>query len=510
MRPIYDLRAAQVLACPDIPGLPTRYQNDLKKLFSVWQQTKPRNIMRSRYYYGHEIVKNLGIAVPDDFADIDCVVDWPKKAVDALADMSRFDSFVGSQYAMSILDEITDYNDFYYKYDMLVPAELTHACAAMTVSAGPDGIARINPHSAVTAVMLWDYVLNRVRCGLTVAEVNDNNQAVAYNLYEDEAVVTLYQLNNGEWSYQIYPHAMGRPLIEPLVYNPLPDRPFGQSRITRAVMSLTDRAMRTALRSEIGAEFFTSPQKVLLGTDAPNEWDLMDVHEPPEPPSDDSDSDDDFADFDEFETPDLPPIAPSAQTGWEYLIGHVITVPETESGHIPQLVNVTASSMEPHISYMRALASQFAGVTAVPLNELGIVQDNPSSAEAIDAARAPLIREATKLNVSNGRSLTTIAKMAMAVTLNKPYRALTAEERDISTHFMDPDRPSMVSRADAMVKLASAAPWIVNTEWFWAKAGATDEDIDKLLREAKRQESSNMLTAILSSNEGVENGSEQV
>jgi hypothetical protein len=36
---------------------------------------------------------------------------------------------------------------------------------------------------------------------------------------------------------------------------------------------------------------------------------------------------------------------------------------------------------------LRQLAAQFAGETGVPLNSLGVVQDNPSSAEAIYATR---------------------------------------------------------------------------------------------------------------------------
>lgn len=494
MRP-YDLRAAHHRACPDVLGLPETYKHDLKLLFEVWNKTNSRNVMRSRYYYGHEVVKNLGIAVPDDFADVDSIVGWPKKAVDSLADMSRFDSFYGSDVAMSILDEATEANGFYEKYEMLLPSQLTHSCAAMTVTAGADGIPQINPHSAVTAAMLWDYRKNRIRCGITVANIDDEGNPIAYNLYEDDAVVLIYKQSNGQWRFSVYPHGMGRPLIEPFIYNASLDRPFGQSRITREVMSITDAAMRTALRGEIGAEFYTSPQKVLLGTDAPSAWDDMDA------PTDEESEDDEFGDFDEFDSTAsvVDSEYPQAQTGWEYLIGHVMTVPVNENGQIPQFVNVNGASMDPHISYMRSLAARFAGATAVPLNELGVVQDNPSSAEAIDAARAPLIREANKLNVSNGRSLRNVAKMTIAIATNKPLNALTDEEKDVGTHFMDPDRPSMVSRADAMVKLASATPWLTNTRIYWEKVGLTDDQIDLVLQEARRQSNNSTIQAILES-----------
>ena len=43
-------------------------------------------------------------------------------------------------------------------------------------------------------------------------------------------------------------------------------RPFGHSRISRACMGLQQGALRTLKRSEISAEFYSFPQKYVLGT----------------------------------------------------------------------------------------------------------------------------------------------------------------------------------------------------------------------------------------------------
>lgn len=497
----YDVRAAQLRTCPDVPGLPARYQQDLKTLFANWRAKLGRNVMRSRYYHGHEVVKNLGIAIPEDFASyVDSVVGWPQKAVDTLAGVSRFDAFIGSEAAMSILDEVTEATDFYDKYDKMVPSELTHSCAAVTLSAGPDGLPRINAHSAITAGLLWDFERNRIKCGVTVARIDELGNVLAYNLYEDDAVVVIWRIDRTEttWRYQILPHAMGRPLIEPFVYNASLDRPFGTSRISREVMSITDDAMRAALRMEIGAEFFTSPQKVLLGAPdgifpQPEAEAVEVIDEETGEPVDGYDEDEEQVVRHKLD----------AQTAWEYYIGHVMAIGRDENGDMPQLVQVSPTSMEPHISTMRALAARFAGATGVPLNELGVVQDNPSSAEAINASREPLIREANKLNVSNGRSLRNVGQMAVAIALNKPLSALTPEERDIRTHFMDPDRPSMVSRSDALSKLAAAAPAFAKTRVFWEKAGLTDDQIDIVLAAQKQQENADSFAALLA---GVANG----
>ena len=519
----FDLRTARLRSCPDVPGLPEVYKNDLKELFRVWNSKLSRNVMRSRYYDGHEVVKNLGIAVPDDFAELDAVVGWPAKAVDTLADMSNFDSYTGTSTSLQILDEITDANDFYATYDMMLPDELVHSCAAVTVTAGRDGIPQLNAHSAITAAMTWSYERHRIKAGITVAETNEAGVPIAYNLYEDDCVIYIYMLPNdsGLWGFVVMPHAMGRPLIEPFVYRPSLRRPFGVSRINREVMSITDNAMRTVLRGEVGSEFFTSPQKALLGAPDgmfPNRLDealerLPETYDPEEDDEDDEgydDPDDMYDPYGDDEMPSPRRVKLDARTAWEYTIGHLMAISRDEEGNVPQVVQFSASSMEPHISYLRALAARFSGATCVPLNELGIIQDNPSSAEAIDSQRSALVREANKLNTINGRSLVNIGRMGIAIALNKPYYALTEDERTVGTHFMDPDRPALVSRADAMTKLASSAPWLVNTRVYWEKVGLTDEQIDVVLAAGRQAESTesmaNIVANALNSVKQVENG----
>jgi hypothetical protein len=353
--------------------------------------------------------------------------------------------------------------------------------------------------------MIWDYRKHRIKAGITVAAVDSRDVPVAYNLYEDDCVVFIYQLPNdsGLWGFEVLPHAMGRPLIEPLVYRPSLRRPFGVSRINREVMSITDNAMRTVLRGEVGSEFFTSPQKALLGAPDgmfPNGLDEA-LENLPEEYYDDEDEDTEPDEYDPYGDDDIHEhprsVRLDARTAWEYTIGHLMAISRDEEGNIPQVVQFNASSMEPHISYLRSLAARFSGATSIPLNELGIIQDNPSSAEAIDSQRAALVREANKLNTVNGRSLVTIGRMGIAIALNKPLASLTDDEREVGTHFMDPDRPALVSRADAMTKLASSAPWLVNTRVFWEKVGLTDTQIDTVLAAGRQSSGTESMASIV-------------
>lgn len=58
---------------------------------------------------------------------------------------------------------------------------------------------------------------------------------------------------------------MGRPLMEVICHDPDLDRPLGHSLLTRELRGIVDKAMRDVLRMEVGAEFFTYPQRYVLG-----------------------------------------------------------------------------------------------------------------------------------------------------------------------------------------------------------------------------------------------------
>ena len=119
-----------------------------------------------------------------------------------------------------------------------------------------------------------------------------------------------------------------------------------------------------------------------------------------------------------------------------------------------------------------------------------MISDNPSSAEAIYAAKEALVIEAeSSLNASNAQSLKNIALMALAIEENTPLSALGnifgEDYLDFTVKFMNPAMPSVVSQADAMTKIASVAPWIAESEVFLEEVGF-DEGQRKRMINAKR------------------------
>ncbi|MDY3970722.1 MAG: phage portal protein, partial [Atopobiaceae bacterium] len=164
-----------------------------------------------------------------------------------------------------------------------------------------------------------------------------------------------------------------------------------------------------------------------------------------------------------------------------------------DDGDVPQFGQLTQGSMQPHIDYMRSLAARFSGETNVPVSELGIVQDNPSSAEAIYAAKEPLVIEAQNLNADNGEALRNVALMALAIHEGTDFRTELARGLTIQPKFRNPAMPSIVSQADAMTKMISALPWLADSDVALEEFGFTDEQIQRLRSDRKRSQASQLI-----------------
>ena len=418
------------------PDFPAEWRDMLADLFALWAAKLPRNRLRMRYYNGKNHLKDFGISIPPQLLTVETVVGWPQKAVDTMAVRSRFDGFsAGDDEVQAALDGIVASSRLRVKYRQAVQSTLIHSCSFATVEMGDDGEPRIDIHSAESAAARWDEARGRIAYGMTITGWHKGAPS-AVDLYTEDFRVSLWNTGMGFWKWEAQPYSMGRPTMEALVYRPTQRKPFGQSRVTRAVMSITDSAVRESLRTEISAEFFTSPQKFLLGAD---------------------------------------PDAFANKTKWEAYIGNIFAVGRDANGDLPEFGQLTQGTMQPHTDYMRSLAARFSGETNVPISQLGIIHDNPASAEAIYAASEPLVIETEDFNDCARETLRSIALMALAAKLDVPLADLPPEYADFVADFRNPAMPSVVSQTDAMVKIASVVPGFAGTSVFFEQIGFPED-----------------------------------
>jgi hypothetical protein len=229
----------------------------------VWRDKQPRNLLRSVYYDGKAPIRDLGIAIPPSMRGFSAVLGWPEKAVRQLAARNIFDGFVApgqddNPFDLSVLEA----NRFDLELPQAIVSAYKHSCSFISTTLGDtsagDPEVVIMARSAEWSAAIWDRTRRRVSSALAITDATDTGDPTDLILYLPDWVVTA-ERRGGTWRVvDRQPNPLGVVLIEPLTYDPQLDRPFGRSRITRAVMDITDRAARTVLRTEISAEFYAS------------------------------------------------------------------------------------------------------------------------------------------------------------------------------------------------------------------------------------------------------------
>lgn len=430
----------------------------VRDLCETYRRRLARNYLRRGYYLMHRRPRELGIAVPPHLRRLEQVVGWPAKAVDSLANRSQFDGFVTADDSTTdALAGVVLDNSLKRLYRQAVKSELQCCCAFLTVTAGDEGEPPVivSAHPATAAAAVWDEHMRRIKAGMVVvdrdARPRRGDEPTWVDVFTDEAVIRIKRDGTTRnWAAEYVWHSMGRPLMVPMAHEATLERPFGKSRISRAVMNITDDAMRASVRSEISAEFFTSPQKYLLGAEAD---------------------------------------ALGSMSKWDAYIGNIFAVSKDADGDTPQFGQLSQGSMQPHIDYMRALAARFSGETNVPLSELGVVTDNPSSAEAIYAAKEALVIDAQNLNADNGEALRDVAIMALAVKDGTDYATVAGAGLAVQAKFRNPAMPSVVSQSDAMVKMISVLPWLAESDVALEELGFSDDQIQRLRSDRAKSQS---------------------
>lgn len=439
----------------------------VRDLVDLWRKKRTRNILREKYYLGHIRVKDLGIAMPKSLAKkIDPRIDWPKKAVHALADRSVFDGFTtDDDTTTEELRNICLANCMESLYRKNTICELKHCCGFWTVSDG-DGMPVISAYPATAAVALWDDSLKAIKAGLVVAESksvagSNTRKPSLIEVYTEDSVIVLRN-DGGLWVAEYLEHSMGRPLMEPMPYGATLERPFGSSRISRAVMSITDDAIRQRARMEVAAESSTLPQMWLLGTNKR---------------------------------------MTNQDNRYDASMGAINEVTKDADGDVPSIWQSSQLQMAPLSEYFRALACQMSSVTNVPVSFFGVSNDNPSSSDAIAASLEPLVIDARNLNRDNGNALRNVAYMALAVLHGTDFETERDRGFNVNPRFMSPAYPSVVSQSDAVLKQVQAIPKLANSNVMLEMLDYTDEQMQRIESDNKKAQASQAVMSLLAPKE---------
>ncbi len=470
-----DLTSMGVTITPPsyVQGVDDKNIGLLARLIMQWQDKRARNRLKTDYWNGKHKLDHIGFSIPPALRKLEEVVGWPAKAVQAHAERCMFDGFVSkndSDDPYGIQRTLVD-NRFDIELPMAITSTMVHSCAFIAVTPGEvkDGEPEVlvTAKSAQWASGLWNPRTRALDAAFAVNEVDDYERPTEMTLYTTDRTIRMRNTSTGWRLVDEHSHGLNRVPVEPLVYRPTLDRPFGSSVISRPVMSITDDAVRTVLRSETSAEFYSAPQYLLLG-----------------------------ADPDSFKDDDGNPIPV-----WEFIIGRINLLSKDEDGDVPKIEQISQQSVQPHIDQLRELACRFSGETNVPVSSLGVVTDNPSSAEAMHAAEKDLVIDCAAATRVFGAALRRVGQDIVMMRSDGPNE-MDDELATLTARWRNPALPSVIDAGDAMVKLIGAFPWMAETTVALEEVGFTDEQITRLLAEKRRNQNRNTLDALLTMNGG--------
>lgn len=454
------------LTIGNVVGLEAEDQERLNELVGIYNYHLMQNEKKNRYYEGHIPLRdvNLGIALPKNFNELEIGCAWGEKCVDVLAGHSMFDGFVAEDETVAqTVNSIVQRNRLISGYQKTCKDQLKFGCTFATLSADERAKARIRFHTPMTAAAAWDGEKDRIGYGLAIIDSardeKDKNiwKPSLINLYTDEAIIVL-QLTEGIWKADYKHHNMGRPLMEPFIWNPTSDKPFGRSRIKEPIRRLIESYVRTIANATIGLEFATAPQKYLLGV-TDEQYDAL-INEK-----------------------------------FRQYVGNVLLgTTNTETGEKPTFGQLPQGNIQPHVEMLRIISTQFSAASGLTVTDTGVINNaNPTSSEAIIAQSQTLIRMAETLNQINGEALGNIMIMAMAIEKRTSIDRITDEEKNIMAHFKNPAMPSVAVTTDAAIKIASSREDFASTDVFLEMVGFTQADIRRIKTQEQRSRGARLL-----------------
>lgn len=454
-----------------LPGISDDEQALLTALLNQLEMKQIRNLLRDSYYDGKRAINQVGTIIPPSYLKLAIVLGWSAKAVDTLADRCNLDTFVWPDGDLNSLGfrEVWDNNYLGMETSSATVQSFRHGVSFLVNTLGEaekgEPLGSIHVKSAKNATGTWDARARRMSNLLSITSRDDSGSANGLALYLDGQTIIAERDDSG-WTVDRQEHPWGVP-AEPMVYGYSTDRPFGTSRISRAVMSLHDQALRTVIRMEGHADTYSFPEMWLLG-----------------------------ADESIFKNADG-----SQKAVWQVMLGRIKAIPDDDEAENPRadVKQFQASSPQPHIDQLAQQAQLFSGETSIPLSSLGVNRVNDAtSADSYIASREDLIARAE--SATDGYSRPLKRAMMRALAMQNGLDKIPDEWITIAPKWRSPIYLSRAQQADAGQKQLAAGPeWLRDTEVGLELLGLDSQQIARASSEKRRASAATIMQRLTQS-----------
>ena len=387
--------------------------------------------IRYRFYDMKYSVQEIAGVIPPQLKFIAYALGWCGTAVDNLANRLIFDRFEHDDF---LLNEIFRLNSRDILFGSANLSALIAACSFIYIGRGADGYPRLQVIDGGNATGIIDPVTNMLTEGYAVLERDENKRPTLEAYFRPG--ITEYYRNGRRDDALTLTHKAPYALLVPVIYRPDAKRPFGHSRISRACMHIVEAVVRTLRRSEVSAEFYSFPQRYVLGL------------------SDEADKVD------------------KAQA----IMSAFLDFRKDEDGDKPSVGQFEQQSMAPYTEQVRMLASVFAGETGLTLDDLGFATENPSSEGAIRAAHENLRLIARRAQQTFGVGYLNAGYLAACLRDDYAYsRSAFADTVPAWYPIFEPDAAGLASIGDAILKMNQAQEGFMGARNIRALTGMTGD-----------------------------------
>lgn len=380
---------------------------------------RPRVLERYRYYEMKKDDLSPGMVIPAEIRNLfKSTLGWCGKAVDSMADRLVFREFDNDIFGFNEIFNMNNPDTF---FDSAILSALISSCCFIYISTGEEDFPRLQVIEGSNATGVIDPITGLLKEGYAVIKRDEYGKAETEAYFVPNKTL-IYE--NGKLVEQ-YAHAVPYPLLVPIIHRPDAVRPFGRSRITRAGIYFQKYAQRTLERADISAEFYSFPQKYVVGT-----------------------------------SQDAEPM-----DKWKATISTLLEFTKDEEGDSPKLGQFTQQSMSPFTEQLRTAAAGFAGETGLTLDDLGFVTDNPSSAEAIKSSHEQIRISSKKAQRCFGSGFLNVGYLASCLRDNYPYlRSQIYNVRPKWEPVFEADASTLSLIGDGAIKINQAIPEYITGE----------------------------------------------
>lgn len=431
--------------------------NELLRILEVYE---PQIANKYSYYDADHDTRDFGISTPRKMLHHRPGIGWASRAVNTLSDRVVFDGFAKDTFGVNNYFTQINANSVLMqgKHDTSIAG-----CAFVAVADNPEDDPLhpkiLVPFTAEEATGVIDQTTGLLKCGLAVtrwakpqpSELMRNKRirfAPADYLVFTRQYTAVFE---DRTLVAVVDNPTKRCLLLPMTHRASAKQPLGKSRLTKTARRIIQEVGRQKRREEIAEEFYSYPQRYMLGV----------AEKAKKDPKLDSD------------------------------IGKVWVVNKDEDGDSPTVGQLQQMSIDGFEKAKKDKARDFCAETALTLRNLGYETGNPTSAESLSAMSDDLLLEATNWQDELGVQIKNIAitlRMAIDGIDNVPDAMNELVPAWKSIFQFD-----VGAAGDAAVKIQQAAPEMVGTIAYYRMLGVSIREAEELVQRRAAMQSSSFM-----------------